>query len=144
MALLEATMVISEDEWCYGLREDVLRPAGLDGPHRYQRIKVVRHDRLVEWRDDMGPADAYKATPNGGRQFFIPSGQTLPDGKIEMWHRVWELREMADRLRNAREDRWPDIVTTDWEQAFHDEADRRRREATKVSIFGPLFAKMRY
>lgn len=139
MPLDVVTLDISPDELALGLIEDDRTPPG-KGKRRFQVITVVRNDRPANWVYDLGPAENFHAHP-----FQIPSGEVWPDGRIEAWHTVAELREYADTLRESKKDDMFDPAPSmDWTQAYQDEADRRKREARKVSIFGPHFSKMRY
>ena len=125
---------VSPDELSLGLVEDDRTPPG-KGKRRFQVITVVRNDRLANWVYDLGPAKGFLA-----HGFSIPSGQVLPDGRIDAWHTVAELREIADKLRESKKDDMFDPAPSmDWTQAYQDEMDRLRREAMKMSIFGPRF-----
>ena len=137
--LIQRVDNISPDELSLGLVESVQTPPGR-GRRRFQMIQVIRNSRPAEWIYDLGPAENFHA-----HAFNIPSGQVYPNGDIEAWHTVGELRDIADNLRESKkDDPFPNEPTRDWEQGFHEEADIRRRVAQKVSAFGPIYRKMRY
>jgi hypothetical protein len=130
---------ISPDEYALGLVEADRTPPG-KGNRRFQSITVVRNGKPAGWVYDLGPSEWFHA-----HAFSIPSGEVFADGRIEAWHTVGELRDIADQLRDStKDDPFPDTPVGDWEQGYHDEADLRKRIAEKVSIFGRSFSKMRY
>ena len=116
------------------LQEMNLPAPDFKGRWRWQIIKVVRQDRLWEWRRPLGPEGQFAA-----RQFNILGGYVDEQtGRGETWETVGSLMDMADEMRDpnrgvVRDN--PDVVTRDWQQAFHDEAERRRRAAVKRKVF---------
>ena len=95
MGLILATKTLYMDEPCFGLAEVNLQRPDSKGWRRWQIIWVIRDDKLTESRLDLGPAPHFKAA-----QFQIPGGVIDPEtGRIEICHRVGELREIAEKLR---------------------------------------------
>jgi len=90
--LVIATDKVNEDEPCTMLREEIANNH-LGKRRRYQIIKVVRGDRIAEFRRDLGKAEAFKANP-----FQIPGcgGDGIPV------HNVGELVEIANYLREEK------------------------------------------
>ena len=80
------TTTILGNEKAVGLLEMNEVPPMGGASHRYQKIRVIRDDRIAEFRRDMGLAKNYK----GVRQLNIPS---------YMEHTVDELMGLADELR---------------------------------------------
>jgi hypothetical protein len=141
MTIQSATLTISPDEPAFNLREVALPAPDFKGRHRYQVVTVVRGDRLVEWWNDLGDAKAFKA-----RQFRIVAGVVDEQtGRGVSFHSVGEVLAMADQERalEGMDAPWPSEVSVDWAQAYHDEVDRRRLEASRKGVNGPYFSKMR-
>jgi len=87
--LILATDKVNEDEPCVSLKE-VIEPSPFGGYHRYQIIRVLRGQNIVEFRRDLGNANKYKADV-----FIIPG---CGDDNIPV-ERVGDLAEIADYLR---------------------------------------------
>ena len=81
------------DEPCLGLYEMNMQSPDYRGFHRYQIIQVMRGDRPVEMRRDLGLAKSIKAN-----QFRIPGGAE-DDGKFYIEHTVGELVDIAEHMR---------------------------------------------
>lgn len=80
------------DEPCLVLREEHMQSPGSRGWRRYRIIQVVRNDKAVEYRKDLGPAESFR-TP----QFRIPGGGVDPKtGKGQIIHTVGQLIEIAE------------------------------------------------
>ncbi len=87
------------DEPCMGLFELNFQSPGNKGFHRYQIILPVREEgRIYEYRKDMGPAKRFK----GVDQLRVPGGVRLPNGKLMVAHKVGELIDIADQLRDKK------------------------------------------
>ncbi len=123
MPLHEATLYVLPDEFAWTLKELDLPPPDYGKPHRYQIIDVIRNDRLVEYRVDLGLSSEHHAD-----QFNIIGGYVDDRGRGHAFHSVAELQEIAEQMRERPAD--DPGNTIDFEQAFHDEADRRRRLLT--------------
>lgn len=93
--ILYGTDWISEDEPCLGLFEMNEQAPDYSGFRRYQIIYVVRHDRIAEFRIDLGAEKAFRRD-----QFNIPGGViNTKTGKMDILHTVGELREIAEWIR---------------------------------------------
>lgn len=90
--MILATDKVNEDEPCVSLKE-VIEPSPLGGRHRYQIIRVLRGQNIVEFRKDMGKAENFK---HGA--FIIPGAG---DDNVPV-HKVGELVEIADRVRSEK------------------------------------------
>lgn len=126
MGTLEtATVAVNLDEPAYSLRELNEWEPGRDMYRRWQIIRVVRNDRLVTWRHDLGDASKFDAL-----QFIIPGG-VVEEGKPRVWETVGSLRDMADKLREDKaEDRAvPDMY---WLTLYHEEKERRKHPYRKI------------
>jgi len=92
--ILYGTQYVLLDEPCLGLYEMNLQSPGSRGFRRYQIVHVMRGDKPVEVRKDMGSAKSFKAD-----QFRIPGGAMDGSGKFWIEHTVGELVDIADYLR---------------------------------------------
>jgi len=116
---LAATVAILPDEPAFLLSELTQKTPDSREFHRYQIIKVVRDDRLVEWREDLGDSSLFKAA-----EFNILGGWVQPNGKGEAFHTVDELQKMADEVRNR--DKLPDIIEDQMAEEEEDWDDFRK------------------
>jgi len=90
------TTFVTDDEPCLNLKEVNQRTPDSKGIHRYQVITVIRQDRPVEYRLDLGPAKKFKA-----HEFNIPGGAVNETtGKIYVEETIGRLRDLADHLRS--------------------------------------------
>jgi hypothetical protein len=136
--LVAGTNAVNLDEPCMGLYELNEQSPGSRGFRRYQIILVVRGGGVAEFRRDLGPARLFKAD-----QFRIPGGvRDERTGRFESCHRVGELVDVADALRDGRFAREP-AAPVDLVAGYHDEMDRRARRRRKVSQFGRLHKTQR-
>lgn len=136
MEIIAQTLAVRMNEPCAELREVNLKTPDQKSFHRYQIIKVVRDDKLVEFTHDLGDAREHTAD-----QFRIPGGFVDEAGKGHIFHNVAELVDGAEYLRNRTPDEMPFVLPDkpmiDFENAYHDEADRRRRLASGRKTYGP-------
>lgn len=107
--MLESENVqLSYDEPALSLWEGDLVVDGR--PCRMQKIRVIRGERIVEYRENLGPTWAFSAdgvfipasgiTYKSGVQTIMPEIVELSEvKKVEAWHTVGELRDMADQWR---------------------------------------------
>lgn len=116
---LAATVVILPNEPAFLLSELVGKTPDSLAFHRYQIIKVVRDDRLVEWREDLGESSQFTAD-----EFNILGGWVQPNGHGEAYHTVDELQGMARDLRNR--DVLPDIIQDEIAREKEDWADLKK------------------
>jgi hypothetical protein len=93
--LIFGTTYVGMDEPCFCLYEtDQLTPNSKE-KHRYQVMKLVRNDRLTEFRRDLGHSKNFKA-----EQFFLMGGwQDDLTGKIAIEETVGRMLEMAEYMR---------------------------------------------
>ncbi|MDP1614522.1 MAG: hypothetical protein Q8L68_01860 [Methylococcales bacterium] len=99
MAVVLGTNYVLKNEPCYGLFELNYQSPGSKGFHRYQIVQVIREgDKIAEYRKDLGKAKKFK----GVDQFRIPGGVKLPNGRIQIVHKVGELIDIADTLRHGK------------------------------------------
>ncbi len=98
MTISLGTTYVLKDEPCYGLFELNFQSPGNRGFHRYQITQVIRGDRIAEFRKDLGKAKKFK----GVDQFRIPGGVKLSTGRIQIVHKVGELLDIAEHLRNGK------------------------------------------
>ena len=93
MSLLPATLEVSYDELAFNLSE-LIQPAPVGAPRRFQIILVIRNDALAEYRIDLGPASDF-TTP----EFRIPGGVVDEStGRGEILHTVGELKDIATEM----------------------------------------------
>ena len=136
MTLSIATITLRRDEPAWDLREMNLAPPDYGPPHRYQIIHVVRNDKLVEHRTDMGLASAF----GDAKQLNIIGGTVDDNGRGHVWETVASLMDYADNLRGRRYD-WDDIpamTVDDYANAFEDEQDKQKRRLIGRKTTGAL------
>lgn len=132
--LLLGTNTVRLDEACFSLKE--LNEPTPDSKHvdRWQIIRVIRQDRVAEFRRSLGRAKKYKA-----EQIVIPGGiQDVANGRIIIDYTVGELMDAADYLRSDQYDRPEQPRSLDLVQGYRDLPDKRRRARRAVSQFGPV------
>ena len=121
-------MILLPDEPCWRVFEKELPPPDRHAFHRYQLVQVLRNDRLVYVRIDMGLASEWTA----------PEFAIITLGMCS----VAQAQELADEKRD-------DLYWVKFQQELQDEADetfianiaREEEELHRVrqnfSIFGP-------
>lgn len=92
--LVVGTNLVLDNEPCLALTETHIQSPGSKGFRRYQIIRVIRSDRVAEFRKDLGPAKKFK----GVEQIAIPGG-VIDGKKIYIEHTVAELKDIADTIR---------------------------------------------
>ena len=104
-----ATIAVSLDEPAFELKEINLQGPPGEGWRRYQLIRVVRSDRLATYKEDLGSAKGFTVD-----QFQIPAW-VMDDvtGRVEIFHTVGQLREIADTMRLGIVDTQRHIETPD-------------------------------
>ena len=117
------------DEKAAWLHEE-LRDVPMKGQHRFQRITVLRGDKLAVYELELGPQEDALPAP-----FNIAS--KVGNDRIEHWaYSVAEIRELADRLR---EQKAPEqIERTDLVPAWFNELDERMQWRRRRSVYGSL------
>lgn len=130
--LLFGTHYVLPDEPCLELKElNEPRPDS-KGVHRYQTVVVVRNDKLVHYRRDLGPAKACTAV-----EFFMPGGMRDPDtGRIYIWETVGRLMEAADDERAGIYGRPDPPEGIDLIGGYYDSFDKKARRRKRQSTFG--------
>jgi len=88
------TMVVSDDEPCFGLYEIDSRDTITGQMHRYQGIEVMRGDNKATLWVDLGLSKLWPHDP-----IRIPGGVKDNNGKFWIEHTVGELRDIADQIR---------------------------------------------
>lgn len=131
--LLLGTEFVSMDEPCFSLKELNQRRPDSKGVHRYQIVKVLRGDRIVEYRRDLGAASRCSAM-----EFNIPGGVIdYRTGRGEVLHTVGELVDIAEYLRAGIRPPGDPPKPTDLVAAYHDLPDQRMRARRALSVMGP-------
>ena len=127
--IMPQTLYTFDDEWALGLAErNRVSPLPGGGVRRYQVIWVIRDDRPAAFTADMGPAAGFKANP------FQVIASVKTDRGAKLLHRVGELKELADWLRervnhaHAKRD-----LMREWRRQREEIKRRRRLQST----FGP-------
>ena len=132
--LVPVALFVRMDEPCMGLFELNQMSPDFKGVRRYQIIRVLRGDRIAEWRKDLGPRTAFIAP-----EFRVPGGVIdEKTGRFEILHTVGELKDIADFQRDGII-RQPEPPTpTDLVKGYHDQMDQKRKMRRKASSFGAL------
>ncbi len=94
--LTEGTFFLLKDEKALSLAEVNLMTPDYSGIHRYQVIVVIRDDRPVQCKIDLGLAKKFKAD-----QFRLVGGGKDDSGKYWAEETVASLQNMADYMRNV-------------------------------------------
>lgn len=127
--IVPVALAIDYSEPCYSLEELNLPGPDSKGIRRYQILRVVRNDRLAEFKKDMG-------VNCKAEQFRILGGiRNEATGRIEIFHTVAELQEIADFMRYTppqHETQTPDLI-----QGYHDRIEKLRAAKVAQSQFGP-------
>lgn len=131
--LILGTNAVSMDEPCFVLKELHEQSPGSRGWRRYQIIKVMRADRVAEFRRDLGPARRFKV-----EQFCIPGGVVDEAGRIEIVCTVGELYDAAELLRSDKYRRPDPQQTPDLVGEYREQPERRRLWRKRRSMSGPL------
>jgi len=129
MSLLPATLEVSYDELAFNLSE-LIQPAPVGAPRRFQIILVIRNDALAEYRIDLGPASSF-TTP----EFRIPGGVVDEiTGRGEILHTVGELKDIATEMHEREA---PALRPRDIWQEYFDLSEEQAKSAVGYTIFGP-------
>lgn len=124
---------ISTDEPAYNLKEVIEPASDYKAMRRYQYIRVVRGQELVEWRRDMGLASDFTAS-----QLRVMGGWIdTQTGRGVCYETVGTLMEEADKMRRdqAQETPYEMKPSINFAQAYADQVDRERREAVGRKVF---------
>jgi hypothetical protein len=129
MSLLPATLEVSYDELAFNLSE-LIQPAPVGAPRRFQIILVIRNDALAEYRIDLGPASDF-TTP----EFRIPGGVVDEStGRGEILHTVGELKDIATAMHEREA---PALRPRDIWQEYFDLSEEKAKSAVGYTVFGP-------
>lgn len=94
--ILVGTNFVLADEPCLGLAELNKQAPDFRGFHRYQIISVIRNDKRIDYREDLGLASNFKAD-----QFVIPGGVENERGGVIV-ETVGSLKDIAEQVRTIR------------------------------------------
>ena len=131
-----ATTEIWGHEPCWYLSE-INQPApDSQTVRRIQAITVIRNDRRVKLKQDLGDARLF------GDEFQLICG--VPDGKGggEALYTVEEALEMARQMNIAPPPR-PELKPRDWNKIFWDNVEEKEKWKRGASVFGPEYKKQR-
>ena len=133
MPILPIVTTITSDEPAYSLAEvNLVAPDG-KGWWRYQVIQVVRGDKLAEYRERLGPTNAFQCI-----QFFIPGGLATGNGHVEIYHTVGELKEVADKARlDGLDNELAHRPLPDYGRLLYDKLEDLQLWRLRHSTFGP-------
>lgn len=132
MKIIPATLWISDDEPCFALTEiNRNTPDGKD-IRRYQTIRVIRGDWFADSERDLGSRKNFAA-----ETFSIPGGVITDNEKIEIYHSVGELKDIADDLRNSQTDR-SELPVTDMATMYQEIQDTKKDRGVNKWMSKPL------
>jgi hypothetical protein len=126
----QAVDAVSLDEPCLRLTEMHSLAPNKGGWHRYQTITVMRNDRPATCTRDLGHRDQFEAS-----EFHIPGGVVDEyTGRITILHTVGELIDIADHMRDRRENF---TLTRDIWADYAEQVDQKQRLTSGRSTYGP-------
>ena len=133
-AIVPVALFVSMDEPCMGLYELNQMAPDSKSIRRYQIIRVLRGDRIAEYRKDLGSRTSFIAP-----EFRVPGGVIDTRTKrISIMHTVGELIDIANFQREGII-RQPDKPKpTDLVKGYHDHMDQKAKLRRKASSFGAL------
>lgn len=132
MRLLLGTDYATTEEPIWALKELNQPAADFKSTRRWQILTIVRGDKMVELRRDLGPAESFAVD-----EFAIPGGVADPvTGHIYIEHTVGELLDMADLLRSDKYNRPERPAVSDLIGGYRDLPDRFDRARRGLSMFG--------
>ena len=135
--LIIGTNFINSDEPCMELAEVNLQSPGSKGFHRYQIIKVIRNDRVREFRLDLGKAEDFKAD-----QIVIPGGvKDDLTGRFYCEETVGRLREVADQMRYKPPIETDYLPRTDLVKGYEEHLYNKKKQRKGQVKFGYSNAK---
>ena len=122
---------VDTDEFCMRLSELNMVGPGLDAVHRFQCFIVVRNDRLVEFRRDLGPMGFYKA-----EEFNILGGARDDDtGVLHIVSRIGKMLDIADKLRQETPFWW-EMETPDLWGKYRQQMEEKKKKRLSKGVFG--------
>ena len=127
---------VDMDEFCMRLSELNMVGPGLDAVHRFQCFVVVRNDKLVEFRRDLGPMGFYKA-----EEFNILGGaRDDVTGVLHIVSRLGKMMDIADQLRQETPFWW-EMETPDLWGKYHEQMDDKKTRRLDKGVFGPVYRR---
>ena len=129
-ALDAVTKVVIDNEPCFLLSEENRLSLSGKSMSRYQILRVVRNDDIVNAYIYLGPAKNFQAN-----QIVIIGGIEYPDGSGKAFETVATLQAIAEDLRS----RPPklDFQPLPLQDMWQEHVDQRERFQNKESTFGP-------
>ncbi len=131
-----ATTEIRGQEPCWYLSEINQSASDSRTVRRIQTIIVIRNDRKVKLKRDLGDAKLF------ADEFQLICG--APDGKGggEALYTVEEALGMARQMNIAPPSK-PEIAPKDWNKIFWDNVEEKEKWKRGASVFGPGYNKQR-
>lgn len=129
-SLAAHTLAVMSDEPCFLLVEENRLSESSRYMSRYQILKIVRQDRLVNAYIYLGPASTFIAD-----QFQLLGGVVDDNGRGHAVHTVGELQEAAAELRNRPPHR--ELEPLPLQQMWQEQVDQKQRFTNRPSTFGP-------
>lgn len=87
---------VAADEPCWSLSDLIQMSPDSKSVNRYEVVKIMRGERIVEFRRSLGPAINFNA-----EEFVIPGG-VQNGGRFQVLHTVGQLREIAEAFREEK------------------------------------------
>ena len=112
--------MVFPDEPAYALTEINRLSPDSKNVRRIQTIRVIRQDWFADYETDLGLRENFTADV-----FSIPGGVITDGKKIEIFHSVNELLEMADMLRERPYDK-SELPVSDLASMYQQEQDMRK------------------
>lgn len=131
--LLPATTYLLPNEPVWRMEEGELQGADGKGFYRWQIWLVVRGDHLAEYRENIGPREAFPIASRAG--FCIPAMGV---------HTVDELRDMAHALREptqSRRDFEANVKGDNFLRNAEEVAQKRWDARHRRSLMGPRITR---
>ncbi len=114
---------VSQDEGAFSLKELNFLSPDSKSWRRYQIIKVVRGDKLAEYKRDLGPAKSFQA-----EEFQVLGGVVdEATGRGEILHTVGELQDIANHMRQFKPFT-AEIEPTDFPTLYQAEQETQRQK----------------
>lgn len=131
--------ILLMDEPAYQVYETEQRSSITGALHRYQYMSVVRSDKLVAYRKDLGPASLYRSR----KDFVYLAGYVdFKTGRGDTTYTVSELQDVADQMRD-RPDGTEQIEPRNFMQELSDDLERVQLELRGITTSGPLITVQR-
>mgnify|MGYP005814941591 CR=1 FL=1 len=136
--LTPANADLHPDEPAYQIHERVQKSDNSMEWRRFQYVFVVRNDRLVAYRIDLGPAWKMNGEP-----FSFVGGFVDPQtGRGDTSFTVNELQEVADKLRD-RPNESDQIERRDWMKDLYEDLEQQQLAIRGATTSGALVTVQR-